>query len=59
MAGLDFDGDDGRHYTATIRRSIPAYDALLEIGTAAVATAAPAATSVLVEGPAPVRSCPL
>jgi SAM-dependent methyltransferase len=58
MAGLDFDGDDGRHYTATIRRSIPAYDALLEIGTAAVATAAPAATSVLVVGPGPGEELP-
>lgn len=58
MAGLDFDGDYGRHYTATIRRSIPAYDALLEIGTAAVATAAPAATSVLVVGPGPGEELP-
>lgn len=51
MAGLDFDGDYGRTYNATIRRSIPGYDALLEIGAAALAEAVPAAQTALVVGP--------
>ena len=28
MAGLDFDGDYGRHYAAAIRHSLPGYDTL-------------------------------
>lgn len=67
MSSLDFEGDYGRTYARTIRNSIPAYDALLEIAAAALAahaaaafaahaTAAPAteaaaASSALVVGP--------
>ena len=51
MSGLDFDGDYGRHYRQRIRLSIPAYDAVLEIGAAALAAKTPAAREVLVVGP--------
>jgi len=51
MTSLDFEGDYGRHYADSIRRSIPAYDALLEIAAAALAANAAAASSVLVVGP--------
>lgn len=51
MTRLDFDGDYGRHYARTIRNSIPGYDALLEIGSAALAALAPAARNALVVGP--------
>jgi tRNA (cmo5U34)-methyltransferase len=59
MSSLDFDGDYGRTYARTIRNSIPAYDALLEIAaaalaahaTAALATESAAASSALVVGP--------
>ena len=51
MSGLDFDGDYGRQYRQRIRLSIPAYDAVLEIGAAALAANTPAARHVLVVGP--------
>ena len=51
MSGLDFDGDYGRQYRQRIRLSIPAYDAVLEIGSAALAAGAPAARSALIIGP--------
>ena len=51
MSGLDFDGDYGRQYRQRIRLSIPAYDAVLEIGAAALAAQTPAAREVLVVGP--------
>ncbi len=51
MTALDFDGDYGRTYASTIRRSIPAYDALLEIGAAALASLAPQASTALIVGP--------
>ena len=51
MDGLDFDGDYGRLYRERIRLSIPAYDAVLEIGSAALAAKAPSARQVLVVGP--------
>ena len=51
MSGLDFDGDYGRQYRQRIRLSIPAYDAVLEIGAAALAAKTPAAREVLVVGP--------
>ena len=51
MTSLDFDGDYGRTYARTIRLSIPAYDALLEIGSAALAALAPEAASALIVGP--------
>ena len=51
MSGLDFDGDYGRQYSQRIRLSIPAYDAVLEIGAAALAARAPAARRALVVGP--------
>lgn len=50
-AALDFDGDYGRQYAATIRRSIPGYDALLEIAAAAAAASVPQASRALVVGP--------
>jgi tRNA (cmo5U34)-methyltransferase len=53
MAGLDFDGDYGRQYAATIRQSVPGYDTLLELGAAALAAACPNASSALVVGPGP------
>ena len=53
MAGLDFDGDYGRQYAATIRQSVPGYDTLLELGAAALAAACPDASSALVVGPGP------
>jgi len=51
VSGLDFDGDYGRQYRQRIRISIPAYDAVLEIGAAALAANTPAARHVLVVGP--------
>jgi tRNA (cmo5U34)-methyltransferase len=53
MAGLDFDGDYGRQYAATIRQSVPGYDTLLQLGCCALAAACPQATSALVVGPGP------
>ena len=50
---LDFDGDYGRTYATTIRRSVPAYDTLLEISAAALQPWAPTARQVLVVGPGP------
>ena len=51
MSGLDFDGDYGRQYRQRIRLSIPAYDAVLEIGAAALAAKTPAARHVWWWGP--------
>lgn len=51
MTALDFDGDYGRTYASKIRLSIPAYDALLEIGAASLAALAPEAASALIVGP--------
>jgi tRNA (cmo5U34)-methyltransferase len=51
MPDLDFEGDYGRRYVNTIRQSIPAYDALLEIGNAALAALAHEAATALVVGP--------
>jgi len=48
---MDFDGPYGQDYAAIIRRSLPAYDALLEIAGAALAAMAADATEVLVVGP--------
>lgn len=51
MTSLDFEGDYGRRYGSTIRLSIPGYDALLEIGAAALAALAPEAATALIVGP--------
>lgn len=51
MTSLDFEGDYGRRYAASIRRSIPAYDALFEISAAALAASTPNAATALVVGP--------
>jgi len=48
---MDFEGSYGHDYAAIIRRSIPAYDALLEIGAAALAATVPDAATALVVGP--------
>ncbi|MFM7515214.1 MAG: class I SAM-dependent methyltransferase [Cyanobium sp.] len=53
MAGLDFDGDYGRQYAATIRQSVPGYDTLLQLGACALAAACPQAATALVVGPGP------
>lgn len=53
MAGLDFDGDYGRQYAATIRQSVPGYDTLLELGAAALATTSANANTALEVGPGP------
>ena len=50
MALLDFDGDYGRTYNARIRRLIPAYDAIFELGAATAAALHPEAQRVLVVG---------
>lgn len=49
--GLDFDRDYGRTYRRSIRNSVPAYDALIEIAAAALQQAVPQAASILVVGP--------
>jgi hypothetical protein len=51
MTSLDFEGDYGRTYARTIRHSIPAYDALLEIAAATLAAHAASATTAQVVGP--------
>jgi tRNA (cmo5U34)-methyltransferase len=51
MTLLDFEGDYGRTYNSRIRSLIPAYDAILEIGDAALAALGPPAASALVVGP--------
>ncbi|MFW6731143.1 MAG: hypothetical protein ACODUE_05340 [Synechococcus sp.] len=48
---MDFEGTYGLDYGAIIRRSIPAYEALLEIGAAALAATVPEAATALVVGP--------
>ena len=48
---MDFEGTYGLDYAAIIRRSIPAYEALLEIGAAALAATVPEAATALVVGP--------
>jgi tRNA (cmo5U34)-methyltransferase len=53
MAGLDFEGDYGRQYAATIRQSVPGYDTLLQLGASALAAACPQAATALVVGPGP------
>jgi hypothetical protein len=53
MAGLDFDGDYGRQYAATIRQSVPGYDTLLQLGASTLAAACPQSTTALVVGPGP------
>ncbi len=53
MAGLDFDGDYGRQYAATIRQSVPGYDTLLELGAAALAASCANARRALVVGQGP------
>ena len=58
MSGLDFDGDYGRQYRQRIRLSIPAYDAVLELGAAALAAKTPAARQVLVVGPGAAEELP-
>lgn len=50
---LDFDGAYGRTYRSSIRSSIPAYDALIEIAAAALRQAVPQARALLVVGPGP------
>jgi len=51
MTSLDFEGEYGRTYARTIRHSIPAYDALLDIAAATLAANAASATTALVVGP--------
>lgn len=51
MTSLDFDGDYGRTYDISIRTTIPAYDAILEIGAACLTALLPEARSALVVGP--------
>ena len=58
MSGLDFDGDYGRQYRQRIRLSIPAYDAVLELGAAALAAKTPTARQVLVVGPGAAEELP-
>ena len=50
MTPLDFEGDYGRNYNARIRLMIPGYDAIQEIGAAALAARLPQAKSALVVG---------
>lgn len=47
---LDFDGDYGRDYDATIRTLIPAYAAIMEIAAASLTALMPKASTVLVVG---------
>lgn len=58
MSALDFDGDYGRDYDATIRTTIPAYDAILEIGAACLSALVPDCSEALVVGPGPGRELP-
>jgi tRNA (cmo5U34)-methyltransferase len=53
VSSLDFDGDYGRNYRQSIQHSIPGYDVLHEIATAAVNVTSAKAGSVLVVGPGP------
>ena len=53
MPSLDFDGEYGRTYRSSIRHSVPGYDTLHEIATAAVRTTGPQAQKILVVGPGP------
>jgi len=48
---MDFEGSYGHDYAAIIRRSLPAYEALLELGAAALAATVPDAATALVVGP--------
>lgn len=50
---LDFDGDYGRTYRQSIRHSVPGYDSLIELATAALLQAVPDAARLLVVGPGP------
>ena len=50
MTPLDFEGDYGREYNARIRLMIPGYDAIQEIGAAALAARLPQAQRALVVG---------
>ena len=47
---LDFDGNYGRDYDATIRTLIPAYEAIMEIAAASLCALVPEASTVLVVG---------
>lgn len=47
---LDFDGNYGRDYDATIRTLIPAYEAIMEIAAASLTALLPEASTVLVVG---------
>ena len=51
MTLLDFEGDYGRQYNERIRTLIPGYDAIQEIGAAALAARIPQARNALVVGP--------
>ena len=51
MQQLDFEGDYGRDYKRDIRRFIPAYDAILELGTATLRALASESNQALVVGP--------
>ena len=50
MIQLDFEGDYGRDYNARIRSLIPGYDAIQELGAAALAARLPQAQRALVVG---------
>jgi XTP/dITP diphosphohydrolase len=50
MIQLDFEGDYGRQYNARIRNLIPGYDAIQELGAAALAARLPSARRALVVG---------
>ena len=50
MIELDFEGDYGRQYNARIRKLIPGYDAIQELGAAALAARRPQAQRALVVG---------
>ena len=50
MIQLDFEGDYGRDYNARIRSLIPGYDAIQELGAAALAARRPQARRALVVG---------
>ena len=50
MIQLDFEGDYGRQYNARIRTLIPGYDAIQELGAAALAARLPQAQRALVVG---------
>jgi len=58
MTLLDFEGDYGRQYNDRIRALIPGYDAIQELGAAALAARVPQARHALVVGPGSGQELP-